>query len=420
MPAKGNQSAGKNSDLHNRLNRLLARRMSQHFLILVLFAAALLSYHIFKFFLMPVFLAAVFSGLTYPMYEKLLSWTRNNKGLSAFLCIVGLVLLLLVPTYIVADLVRQEAVDLYQTHEESIRQFKNSLDNAELWNDLANHPFLLQFNIDLNKLDLVSGLRTAITGLGNFLVTAINKTWTGTFQFVMDFIIMLFTMYYFYKDGDRLIVYVKYLSPLRDEHEDRLIAKFVSVSRATVKGTLLIGLTQGSLGALLLAVFGFKSPVVFGMVIFILSIIPMVGGWLVLYPAGVYSLIVGDVWQGVAILVITSVVVSNIDNVLRPKLVGRDTGMHDLLIFFSSIGGIYVFGVMGFIIGPVITVLFLTILDIYSMEFKEQLDIAQGETTAPVEILPMCAPDDDDCQPAEDERDRSSGSGSSSGRSGLA
>ncbi len=420
MPAKGNQSAGKNSDLHNRLNRLLARRMSQHFLILVLFAAALLSYHIFKFFLMPVFLAAVFSGLTYPMYEKLLTWTRNNKGLSAFLCIVGLVLLLLVPTYIVADLVRQEAVDLYQTHEESIRQFKNSLDNAELWNDLANHPFLLQFNIDLNKLDLVSGLRTAITGLGNFLVTAINKTWTGTFQFVMDFIIMLFTMYYFYKDGDRLIVYVKYLSPLRDEHEDRLIAKFVSVSRATVKGTLLIGLTQGSLGALLLAVFGFKSPVVFGMVIFILSIIPMVGGWLVLYPAGVYSLIVGDVWQGVAILVITSVVVSNIDNVLRPKLVGRDTGMHDLLIFFSSIGGIYVFGVMGFIIGPVITVLFLTILDIYSMEFKEQLDIAQGETTAPVEILPMCAPDDDDCQPAEDEGDRSSGRSSSSGGSGLA
>ncbi|HHL73716.1 MAG TPA: AI-2E family transporter [Bacteroidetes bacterium] len=396
MPVKSKKNTNDDSSgLNERFNRLLARRMSQHFLILVLFATALLSYHVFKFFLMPVFLAAVFSGLTYPFYEKLLHWTKNNKGLSAFICIVGLVLLMLVPTYIVGDLVRREAVDLYQTHEESIREFKNRLDNAELWNDLANHPLLLQFNIDLNKLDLISGLRTAITGVGNFLVTAINKTWTGTFQFVMDFIIMLFTMYYFYKDGDRLIVYVKYLSPLRDEHEDRLIAKFVSVSRATVKGTLLIGLTQGSLGALLLAVFGFKSPVVFGMVIFILSIIPMVGGWLVLYPAGVYSLIVGDVWQGVAILVITSVVVSNVDNILRPKLIGRDTGMHDLLIFFASIGGIYVYGVMGFIIGPVITVLFLTILDIYSVEFKEQLDIAQGETVPPVEILPMAAPDDD-------------------------
>jgi len=153
--------------------------------------------------------------------------------------------------------------------------------------------------------------------------------------------------------------------------------RFVSVSRATVKGTLVIGLVQGTLGGLTLWIFGVSSPILWGLVMVILSIIPLVGGWLVLYPAAVIQLILGNTWEGVGIIIVTAVVISNVDTLLRPRLVGRDAGMHDLLIFFSTIGGISLFGIMGFIIGPVIAVFFLTILDIYSIEFKPMLDIAQ-------------------------------------------
>ncbi|KAA3661560.1 MAG: AI-2E family transporter [Calditrichaeota bacterium] len=361
------------------ITKVRAERFSRYFLFVVVVFSALLFYQVMQFFLVPVFLAAIFSGLLFPLYERFLKWTRMNKGLSSFLTCLFLLLVIIIPFYFVIDVVRIEAVHLYQTHEQTIIEFRDKVDSGT-WGKIVDTT-REKYGINLEDFDLVSTIKTALTGIGNFLVTAANKTWQGTFQFLMNFLIMFFTLYYFFKDGERLIVYLKYLSPLKDEHEDLLIAKFNSISRATVKGTMLIGLTQGGLGALLLWIFGFKSPVVFGVVMFILSVIPMVGGWLVLYPAAIYELVLGHYWQSLVIVIFTAVIISNVDNFMRPKLVGRDTGMHDLLIFFSSIGGIYMFGVMGFIIGPIITVLFMTLMDIYKIEFKEQLDLAQGVFT---------------------------------------
>ena len=376
-------------------NQMQASRLSRYFLIIVLVLSALLFYNIMKFFLMPVFLAAMFSGLLYPLYDKIVKRTKGNRGLSSFITCILLIVVLIGPIYFVIDVVRGEAVELYQTHEKAILEFKDKVDSGT-WGDIVA-SVKEKYGINLEEFDLISTLKTAMTGVGNFLVAAVNKTWQGTFQFLMNSLIMFFTMYYFFKDGEKLIQYLKYLSPLKDEHEDRLISKFNSISRATVKGTLLIGLTQGGLGALLLWIFGFKSPVVFGMVMFILSIVPMIGSWLVLYPAAIYELVIGDIWQGITIIIFTAVVISNVDNFMRPKLVGRDTGMHDLLIFFSSIGGIYIFGVMGFVVGPIITVLFLTILDIYAIEFKEQLDFAQGNLGGvEVQLLPDRDDSDDE------------------------
>ncbi len=123
---------------------------------------------------------------------------------------------------------------------------------------------------------------------------------------------------------------------------------------------------------------GVDSPILWGVVMVILSVIPLVGAWLVLHPAAIVQLIWGIYWQGITILLVMLLVIGSIDNLLRPRLVGRDAGMHDLMIFFSTLGGISVFGIMGFIIGPVIAVFFLTILDIYSVEFKSTLDLAQN------------------------------------------
>ncbi|RME01060.1 MAG: AI-2E family transporter [Calditrichaeota bacterium] len=336
---------------------------------------AIVFYNMLKIFLIPVFLAAVFAGLIYPLYEWLLAHTKHNRGLSAFLSCLALVLIILIPTYLVIDLLRHEVVQFYQQNEQTVQKIIKGIDPTIL-KSITQNEWLKKFGIEFQNIDLQSTLLKTLNGLKGLLLFLINKTGAGTFQFIMNIFIMFFTMYYFFKDGDRLLNHIKYLSPLNDEHEEMLFSRFVSMSRATVKGTLLIGLTQGGAGGLLLWIFGFGSPIVAAVVMFFLSIVPMVGAWLVLYPVGVYYIISGNLWQGVAIILITAFVIGNLDNFLRPKLVGRDTGMHDLFIFFSTIGGMSVFGVMGFIVGPVIAALFLTTLEIYRIEFKDLLDQA--------------------------------------------
>jgi len=362
----------------NPLDKQRAEKFSRGYLLLLLLLISILFYNLIKFFLVTTLLAAVFTALFYPLYEKFLKVFRNSRSTSAVLCCLVLLLGLMVPVYIVADLVSGEAIDLYKTAEPKIREIINKGDEGFL-GTIKSYPIVKRFNLD--TIDWQSSLQDIAKNMANIIGKVINKTSKGTFHVLTDLFITLFIMFYFFRDGDKLINRIKYLSPLDDRHEEVLMQRFVSVSRATVKGTLLIGLVQGTLGGLTLWIFGVASPILWGVVMVILSIIPLVGGWLVLYPAAIIQLILGNTWQGIAIMIVAAVVISNVDTLLRPRLVGRDAGMHDLLIFFSTIGGISLFGIMGFIIGPVIAVFFLTILDIYSIEFKSTLDIAQDSSS---------------------------------------
>ena len=358
-----------------RLYKLRAKRFSRNFLLVVLVIIIAVFFSMVQIFLLPVMLAAVFTALFYPLYKRLQKLFKKNRGLSSFFCCLILLIGLLVPIYFIADLVSREAIEFYQTAEHKIREIIEKGDEGIL-GTIKNLTIVQRFN--LNDFDWQSSLQEIVTNSASLLATFINKTSKGTFQLFTNLFITLFTMYYFFRDGDALIERLKYLSPLEDVYEEALILRFISVSRATIKGTLLIALTQGVLGGITLWAFGFSSPILWGVVMILLSIIPMVGAWLILYPAAIVLIITGSLLQGIAMILIASLVISNIDNLLRPRLVGRDTGMHDLMTFFSTLGGIGLFGVTGFIIGPVIAVLLLTILDIYSEEFKIHLDISQG------------------------------------------
>ena len=136
---------------------------------------------------------------------------------------------------------------------------------------------------------------------------------------------------------------------------------------------MLIALIQGFLAGLTLWIFGVDSAILWGVVAILFSIVPMVGAWLVLYPAALIQLISGHVWQGVGIILVTTLFISHVDNLLRPRLVGQEAGMHDLMVFFSTLGGIGLFGAVGFIVGPVIAAHFLSVLDIYSTKFAAEL-----------------------------------------------
>jgi len=328
-----------------------------------------------KIFLIPMILAAVFVVLFYPLYGWLLKLFRNNKSLSSLVCCFILLLGLITPVSIVANLVSGEAISLYQTVEQKVQEIIQKGDERVLKN-IKEYKWVKKLH--LNEIDWQSSLQESAQAGAKLLATVINKASKGTFQVLANLFLTFFAMFYFFRDGDKLIQRLKYLSPLADKYKEELFIRFISVSRATIKGTVVVGLIKGFIGGLTFWTFGINSPILWGVVMAILAIIPMLGAWLVMYPAAVILLLMGHIWQGIALFLISTLIISSVDNILQPRLVGRSTGLHDLLIFFSTLGGIGMFGVMGFIVGPIIAALFISILDVYSIEFKSQLDLAQG------------------------------------------
>jgi predicted PurR-regulated permease PerM len=189
---------------------------------------------------------------------------------------------------------------------------------------------------------------------------------------------MLYTMFFFLMDGDKLLHKILYYLPLKDEDEQRMLDKFTSVTRATLKGTAVIGILQGGLAGIAFWVVGIPSAVFWGTIMAVLSIIPGIGTTLVWGPAVIILAAGGNFFKAGGLGIFCALVVGSIDNLLRPILVGKDTQMHELMIFFSTLGGIIMFGVMGMIIGPIVAALFITIWEIYGVAFKDFLPLVAG------------------------------------------
>ena len=180
-------------------------------------------------------------------------------------------------------------------------------------------------------------------------------------------------MFFFLKDGRLILVKVLSYFPLTESDQHRLLDKFLSVTRATIKGSMVIGTLQGSLAGVALHLAGIESAIFWGAIMSLISVLPIIGSGLVWFPAGIYLAATGHYPQALGLLLFCTLVVGQIDNILRPILVGRDTQMHALLIFFGTLGGIGLFGIFGFIIGPIIAALFMTVWEMYAETFSSFL-----------------------------------------------
>ena len=180
------------------------------------------------------------------------------------------------------------------------------------------------------------------------------------------------------RDGKQLLELIVHALPLGDSRERKLFKKFAEVSRATVKGTLIIGLTQGVLGGIMFAILGIQGAVFWGVVMAILSLLPVVGTALVWMPAALVLIASGDWQKGIVLIAFGVLVIGLIDNLLRPILVGRDTKMPDYLVLLSTLGGLTVFGVSGFVIGPVIAALFQSVWTMFQQEQEKTIPAPDG------------------------------------------
>jgi predicted PurR-regulated permease PerM len=346
-------------------------RLNRNFVLLFLAVVLVVFFNMVKFFVVPVILAAVLASLFYPLQRWMLRRLGNRRSLSSLMSCLVILLCLLIPIYAVVGLIGQQAVELYDSAEEKSQEILDRVEGGFL-DDVRDSRIVQALN--LNEIDWESLLKQGAQKIGNLIGTVINRTSRGILELFGTLLVMLFTMFYFFRDGKDLVQELRRLSPLEESYEEKLVSRFLTTSQATVKGTLLIGLIQGTMGALTLLAFGVGTWLLWGLVMVILSIMPMVGTGLVLIPAGVFKIIQGNTWQGIGIFLVSLVIISNVDNLIRPRLVGRSSGMHELMVFFSTLGGIAIFGVLGFIVGPIIGALLLAVLDMYRMEFGRELN----------------------------------------------
>jgi len=208
-------------------------------------------------------------------------------------------------------------------------------------------------------------------------VQKLSSLTTGTVNFVFQFVVFLYSMFFFLKDGRLVLGRILYYMPLDDADEQRMLGKFSSVARAMLKGTLVIALLQGTLTGVAIAIAGIHAAVFLGTVAVFLAMIPGAGTSLVWGPCVIYLFARAHTGQAIFLLVIGVGVVGLLDNFLRPRLVGRDTQMHDLLIFFGTLGGLFLFGLPGLVVGPILTALFVTVWEIYGVVFRDVLPQVQ-------------------------------------------
>lgn len=330
-------------------------------------------------FLVPVILAAVIVGLCHPGYAWLLEQTRGRRSLSAFLCCAVLLLGALLPTVLMVNLAAREATRFSQQAGPQIR----ALLEGHVEQRLQSPPLIRQLGLDHARFSQTFG-RLATEG-SELLAKGITVISRGTFELILTLGATFITMFYFFRDGPQLLARLRYLSPLPDSAQDELLGRLLSVSRGTLRGTLLTALTQGLCGGLTFWIFGLKAPVLWGGVMALISILPLLGPWVVMYPAALVLCLSGQVGAGIAVFLLATLFIGLLDNLLQPILVGRHAGMPELMVFFSMVGGLGLFGPMGFIVGPVIGALFLVLLELYGKEFRRQLVFGHSHITPEVE-----------------------------------
>jgi len=359
------------ADLAQRARQLGRIQNVFFFLLVVLITLAFV--WLVRDFLQPVFWAALLAVLFQPVYQASLRLTRGREAVSSLMSISSIVLVVLIPLLLVGLAVVQESMGLYQKIasgqidvQKPIRLLESSLPLAA--------EYLEKLGLELQKIK--QWLSSAAVNTSQLAASHLMSFGQNALRFAVLTLIMLYLLYFFFKDGERLISAVGRAIPLGDERERNLFIRFAEVSRATMKGTFVVGLVQGSLGGLLFWLLGIEAAIFWGVIMVLLSFLPVLGSSIIWAPAGLILLVTGSPFKGLFLLAAGTGIISLADNLLRPRLVGRETRLPDFLVLLATLGGLTLFGISGFVIGPVLAALFLTVWEMFGQEFGCEEDLA--------------------------------------------
>jgi len=315
-----------------------------------------------------VLLTAIFSPLNKGLLNKF-----PYKNLCAAVTVVTVFLCLVLPLILLISLLINESIEIYKAVESEKSRWINGI--TAIIQYLNNHPLFAR--LEINQTVITAKSAEILKALSGFIFNNLSAITQNTVILIIQFAVTFYALFFFLRDGnDFLDVITRYL-PINKHHMDTFIHHFLTTAKATLKITFVIGGLQGLIGGLLFYFTGIERPLIWGVIMFGLAVVPAVGCSLVWAPAGIIMLFQGHIGPGIAILLVGSLVISTVDNLLRPVLVGQNLQMHPLLIFLSTLGGIAAFGVSGFVLGPVIASLFLASWRLFSEIYQK------GDLTLP-------------------------------------
>jgi predicted PurR-regulated permease PerM len=326
-------------------------------LVAVLLAALYVCWLMFQPFFNVLLWAAVLAVVFYPMHRRILERTKKPSLAAACSTLLVILLILLPVTFITVAVVR-ELTGAAAAFQASERTLENSMPPGAVWL-LDRVGQYVHIDRESARTFLIERMQTWGTALAASTLVVVG----GAVGAIVQVLLVVFTLFYFFRDGDRIRHAAYHMVPLERVQWQDIIARTKEVIGATVYGVLAISAIQGVLGTFIFWVLGLPSPLLWGVVMFFLSMIPMAGAFLVWVPAALYLALTGAYVKAGILVVWGVLVIGSIDNILSPRLVGRRASLHELLIFFAVLGGLQVFGVLGLVLGPVVVAMTLALIE---------------------------------------------------------
>ncbi|WP_446831719.1 AI-2E family transporter [Candidatus Foliamicus sp.] len=317
--------------------------------------------------LLAVFWAAVLAVLFHGLYRRLLPLLLGKPPLAASAVLLIVLLGVVAPVLLLGWAVVREATLFYAAVEGGAFDPAAPLERVGAWVPWVR-DWLESLGLSLEQVR--EGLVSAAANAGKFAATGLVAAGQGALKLILQLVIMLYLLFFFLRDGEKLISLLVRILPLGDAREYELFAQFATVSRVSVTSTAVIGLVQGGLGGVTLALLGVGSPVLLGVLMGLLSIVPAVGPALVWVPVAIWLFASGAWIQALILVAVGVLVVGLADNLLRPMLVGRKARLPDYVILMATLGGLSAFGFSGLVIGPVLAALFFVSWRLFEEEFS--------------------------------------------------
>lgn len=363
---------------NNQPSILLKGGIYKVFLILLLLLSLYLGFSLIEPFLHTLIFSTVLAVLSAPIYQRVLNWVNGHRGLASALTVHIIVFCLLLPmTFLLLALISQGVESLA-----ALNSWVATIDKDALIHHRFLDPYLewipkdLPFNI--NEIDIQASIIQYSKEFGQTMLTAGSKMVQNAVKLLLHFLLMIFILFYFLRDGVKMVDFLKALSPLRTKQEDFIIDSFKRVARGVLMGCLLVAMLQGFAGGIGLAVVGIPA-FFWGAMMALASLIPVLGTGLVWVPAVVYLFFSGDWKMALFLSLWCGIFVVGIDTVLRPIFMREASRVSTFYIFLAILGGVYSFGMLGIFYGPLILSFVMVMLQIYREEYADDLN-KKGET----------------------------------------
>lgn len=351
----------------------MEKQNSFRFFHIFLLCSLALIIGLFWTYMSSIVLALLIASVFYPIYSWVKKLLKGHEIPASLIMIFFIILVLIIPIGWFVSTLSNEAFDFYNktSNSVSLKQIQQALEGDSVWAQQVRKIGKMT-GLDLTPETIERLAASLGKRIGLFLYNQISSTASNLLSFLIHFFLMILTIYYLFRDGTRLKDYLTELIPVPDRQQEKVVNKFREMGKAIIIGNGLSGIIQGILGGFGFFFFGFNSPFLWGTVIAFMAFLPIIGASIIFIPAAIILIIQEGVGAGIGFLIYNVFYSAFMEYLIKPRLIGQGMQMNSLLVFIGIIGGIKLFGILGIIYGPLIITIFLTLAEIYRLEYKAQ------------------------------------------------